>query len=251
MLEAGRRLCWLKDREPHGEWLLLLERIGVEERTARNMMRAARKFDGPNRKLVSDLRSVTKVYELATLDDEDLDELRKGGTIAGATLDDIQHMTPTELRDTLRRERKEHKERVAAQRVRIQDKDAKIGRLEDVTDDLHRRLDDARNPGRLTPTQAGRELLIETARVGRGLEIALGNTTAVVRRLYQLSKAGKTVVEGHEMTPWALPQELVHVRAQLDAIATSAHRALGELDEQLSDPLVTAPPPPDHIDNDE
>ena len=251
-LEAGRRLCWLKDREPHGEWLPLLKRIGIHDRTADRMMLAARKFlDGPNSTLVANLNSVTKIYELATQDDDDLAALRKGGTIAGATLDDIQRMTPTELRDTLRRERKEHKERVAAQRVRIQDKDAKIGRLEDVTDDLHRRLDDARNPGRLTPTQAGRELLIETARVGRGLEIALDNTTEVVRRLYQLSKAGKTVVEGHEMTPRALPQELVHVRAQLDAIATSAHRALGELDEQLSDPLVTAPPPPDHIDNDE
>ena len=249
MLEAGRRLCWLREREPHGQWLGLLERIGISRAVASKMMQAARKFLGtPNVKLVQHLASVTKAYELAMLDDDDLDELRKGSAAAGMTLDDIQRMTPTELRDTLRRERKERKAREAAQRQRMESKDSHIGRLEEVSDDLHRRLDDALNPGRLTPTQAGRELLIETARVGRELEVALDNTTAVVRRLYQLSEAGRVFVEGHEMTPPALPQELVHVRAQLDAIATSAHRALGELDEQLSDPLVTAPPPPADAD---
>ena len=115
MLEAGRRLCWLRDREPHGEWLPLLERIGIHDRAARRMMLAARKFgDGPNRTLVSDL-SVTKVYELTAIPDEDLGELREGGTVAGLTLDDVDRMAPSELRAALRAERKERRDRADAQ----------------------------------------------------------------------------------------------------------------------------------------
>ena len=69
-------------------------------------MRAARKFlGGPNTKLVTDLPSITHVYELALMDDDDLAELREGGTVAGHTLDDIQRMSPSELRAALRKER--------------------------------------------------------------------------------------------------------------------------------------------------
>ena len=259
MLEVGRRLCWLKDREPHGEWTALLERIGIHERAARRIMQAAHKFlDGPNRTLVSDLGSVTKVYELATLDDDDLDELRQGGTIAGMALDDIQRMTPTELRDTLRRERKERQEALAAQRERLENKDAKVRQLEDLSDDLHQRLDAARNPGRRTLTEAGRELLIESARVGRELEVAIENVQACVKRLYEISEreqaaaGGRLTIAGRDASPHAggpapAGKELLHVRGQLDAIATTARRALDALDEQLSDHLATERQPPDDI----
>lgn len=132
MLEAGRRLCWLRDREPHGEWLPLLARIGIHERNARLMMSAARKFmDGPNRKLASDLGSVTKVYELAAMPDEDLDELREGGTVAGLTLDDVDRMAPSELRAALRQERRERKERADAQRQIATRRQERIDSLEE------------------------------------------------------------------------------------------------------------------------
>ena len=80
MLEACRRLILLKEHEMHGAWLALLDRIGVGEATAQRMMLAARKFigaDGSNSALVRDLNSVTKVYELAMLDDDDLAELKE------------------------------------------------------------------------------------------------------------------------------------------------------------------------------
>ena len=139
MLEAGRRLCWLRDREPHGDWLPLLERIGVHERAARRMMHAARRFaGGPNRTLVSGLGSVTKVYELAMLDDEGLNELREGGRVAGLTLDDIDQMAPSELRAALRAERKERKERADSQKDIAARRQERLDALEEENERLRR-----------------------------------------------------------------------------------------------------------------
>ncbi len=143
MIEAGAELIRIKEHEAHGTWVTVLkERIGISPGVAKCLMRAARKFiDGPNRRLVADLNSATKVYELALMDDEDLDELREGGTIAGATLDDIQRMSPSELRATLRAERKERREREKAQRERSAKKGRTIDDLEESLRETERRLD--------------------------------------------------------------------------------------------------------------
>ena len=139
MLEAGRRLCWLREREPHGEWMGVLERIGIGQSVANKMMQAARRFSGgPNSELVTNLASVTKTYELAMLDDEDLDELREGGTVAGLTLDDIDRMAPSELRAALRAERKEKKERADTQREIAARRQERLDALEEENERLRR-----------------------------------------------------------------------------------------------------------------
>ena len=137
ILEAGRRLCWLRDREPHGEWLPLLERIGISRSMASRMIQASRRFaDGPNRQLVADLGSATKTYELMLLDDEDLDELREGGTVAGLTLDDVDRMAPSELRAALRAERKERRDRADAQGKVAAARQRRIAELEEANSRL-------------------------------------------------------------------------------------------------------------------
>lgn len=164
MLEAGRRLIQLKEHEDRGNWLPALEKIGIGHASATRMMRAARKFlAGPNIALVQCLGSVSQVYELAMEDDDDLAELRDGGTIAGVTLDDIQRMPPSELRKTLRAERQERRERELAQTERALDKERHIQRLQDKLDGARSRARALARPGSIPADEQLQELHREIA----------------------------------------------------------------------------------------
>ena len=177
MLEAGRRLCWLRDREPHGEWMGALALIGIGQSVANKMMQAARKFVGPNSELVTNLASVTKTYELAMLDDEDLDELREGGTVAGLTLDDIDRMAPSELRAALRAERKEKKERADAQRKVATRRQERIDELEQANERLRhpeRIRWDERAAARLNDMYAARRAIVRNAWEMKGVLVWCG-----------------------------------------------------------------------------
>lgn len=140
MLEAGKRLILIKENEPHGEFTRIIEeRLGLAPQVARRMMQASIKFlgadlGGAKRSALSVLGK-TKLYELMVLDDEELDELAEGGTVAGLVKDDVDRMTSRELRIALRQARAdaEAKARVLA------DKNAKI-------DELATRLERRRQP---------------------------------------------------------------------------------------------------------
>lgn len=129
MLEAGKRLIVLKEHEDHGAFHLSLERIGLEARTAQLMMKAAVKFSSPNTKSISHLGS-TKLFTLMTQDDEDLEELADGGTLAGLKLDDVEKMSVRELKAALRKEREKRKEEADAHETLLEKKDQKINQLD-------------------------------------------------------------------------------------------------------------------------
>ena len=250
ILAAGQRLIQLKEHEPHGEWMGLLERIGLGHDTAKRMMRAARKFlGGPNGALVPHLNSATKLYELALMDDDDLAELREGGTIAGATLDDIQRMSPSELRAVLRATRKEANEREDAQRERIKKKDAQIEQLESDVDGLRRTVEAARNPGRKEWTDTERGLLLESARADMDLRRAVENFEAVIERLHE--HAGKEDARAQSrlggLCNVPAAKALLNVRGRLDATSSYLHGKLGDIDERLSEHLATERPAPDDV----
>ncbi|EMK0351704.1 DUF3102 domain-containing protein [Citrobacter amalonaticus] len=130
MLEAGKRLVILKENEPYGDFTNILENdLGLAPQVARRMMQASVKFlgngnDQPKRSALSVLGK-TKLYELMVLDDEELDALADGGTVAGATLDEIDRMTSRELKTALR----EARETNAAQQRVLADKNEKIDTL--------------------------------------------------------------------------------------------------------------------------
>lgn len=130
MLEAGKRLVILKENEPYGDFTNILENdLGLAPQVARRMMQASVKFlgngnDQPKRSALSVLGK-TKLYELMVLDDEELDALADGGTVAGATFDDIDRMTSRELKTALR----EARETNAAQQRVLADKNEKIDAL--------------------------------------------------------------------------------------------------------------------------
>ena len=135
MLHAGRRLIQLKEHEPHGNFTKCLEQLDISRQVASNMMKSARKFldeDGrPTVKLVLQLTSITKIYELAMMDDEDLKTLEEGGSLAGKTLDDIQVMTATEVRNLYRKEREERRAEREAQAEILSKKNQRIDELQE------------------------------------------------------------------------------------------------------------------------
>ncbi|HAW1187107.1 TPA: DUF3102 domain-containing protein [Escherichia coli] len=130
MLEAGKRLIILKENEPHGDFTDILENeLGLAPQVARRMMQASMKFLGnedesPKRSTLSVLGKA-KLYDLMVLDNEELDELADGGTVAGLTLDDVDRMSVRELRQALR----EARETNAAQQRVLADKNEKIDSL--------------------------------------------------------------------------------------------------------------------------
>ncbi|EAA8046614.1 DUF3102 domain-containing protein [Salmonella enterica] len=129
MLEAGKRLVILKENEPHGDFIDIVEsQLSLSKRTAQVMMQASLKYLSPKLEPKAQalaLLGKTKLFELMTEDDEDLVELADGGTIAGMSLDDIDRMTSRELKAALR----EARETNAAQQRVLADKNEKIDSL--------------------------------------------------------------------------------------------------------------------------
>lgn len=126
-LEVGRCLIVMREHEPHGEWLRLLEEIGMQARAAQRMIQAAVKFSNASTSthLIEAAKSKSKLLELMILDDEDLQTLADGGTVADLTLDDVDRMPVSELRRALRDTRAQNtaKDRLLAT------KDAKLNEL--------------------------------------------------------------------------------------------------------------------------
>ncbi|EIL0078231.1 DUF3102 domain-containing protein [Salmonella enterica] len=129
MLEAGKRLVILKENEPHGDFIDIVEsQLSLSKRTSQVMMQASLKYLSPKLEPKAQalaLLGKTKLFELMTEDDEDLVELADGGTIAGMSLDDIDRMTSRELKAALR----EARETNAAQQRVLADKNEKIDSL--------------------------------------------------------------------------------------------------------------------------
>lgn len=129
LFAAGRALIWLKEMEPQGEFYRVLDEVGIPDRGARKLMQAVAKYSqGPRTKL-ADLGR-TKLLELIAEDDETLDALADGGTVAGLTRDDIAAMSARELRDALRAAReKADQDRAAHDRI-LEGKNKKIDELD-------------------------------------------------------------------------------------------------------------------------
>lgn len=158
MLEAGRRLVLIKEHELHGEWLDCLADIGLSLRSAQKMMQAAVKYS--NTPGLAKLGR-TKLLELMAEDDEDLQALAEGGTLAGHTLDDVDRMSTRDLRETLRKERAARTKEATAHERMLDRKNKKI-------DELDRKLHDKEHRTREWPFRV-REIQIETTTLGGGV----------------------------------------------------------------------------------
>ena len=134
--QAGLRLLCIKESEPHGEFLHIVEgQLGLTERTAQQMMQTARrlcsdKLAGSAAKLLQ--LGSSKVATLLVEDDETLAAFADGGTVAGLTFDKVDAMGVRELRVKVR----DQDATLKARDKIIKDKNAKIDQL---SEQLHRR----------------------------------------------------------------------------------------------------------------
>lgn len=108
-LEVGRCLIVMKECEGHGNWLNVLEEVGVGADTAQRMMKVAVRFSNTasTRHLVDAAKSKTKLIELLVLDDEEMSALNDGESVRGLQLDDVERMSVSELRRALRQARED------------------------------------------------------------------------------------------------------------------------------------------------
>jgi hypothetical protein len=134
--QAGLRLICIKESEPHGDFLEILEnQIGMHPRTAQRLMQTAARLSKPAlaphaEKLLR--LGQSKVAELLVEDDETLVAFAEGGTVAGMTLDKYDAMSLREARRNLR----EQEATLKAKDKVIEGKSKKIDALEE---QLHRR----------------------------------------------------------------------------------------------------------------
>lgn len=103
-LELGKRLLILKELTPHGEFMNRCELLGFSDRAVNRFMQAAFKFSKVANlaNLTEKLSSQSKLLELVTMDDDDLQQLADGETVRGLNLDEIDTMTASELKAALR-----------------------------------------------------------------------------------------------------------------------------------------------------
>jgi hypothetical protein len=130
----GKRFIRIKAHEEHGRFQQVIEELGFTYRSAAYAMVAARKFS--NVQTFSHL-GASKMIALTVLDEDQIEKLDEGGTVAGMTLDDIDRMTNRELRENLRKEKENvKKEEEAREKERktqenaIAQKEAKINELD-------------------------------------------------------------------------------------------------------------------------
>lgn len=130
MVEMGNLLIHMKEREAVGDWHDALARIGIAPRYAQRAMQIAVRFgaDMQRRQLAATL-GATKVLELLTEDDDTIDQLADGGTLAGHTVDELSGMSTRELRELVRKERADRKDEKSADEEIIASKEQKIQRL--------------------------------------------------------------------------------------------------------------------------
>jgi len=187
MLAAGRALIVVREHVPHGEWGEFLGRLGLEERLARRMCQAAIKFS--NRALTPDLVKAagnkTKLFELMVLDDEDIQELNDGGTVAGLHLDKIARASTAELRKQVRDLLEEKK---AVERV-LDEKTQKMNRME-------AELAKARDtkPAALEPDEQQQKLSLALVAAAQGVEHAVKHKlhAAIAELLAHAEELGDT-----------------------------------------------------------
>ena len=159
--EFGRVLVVLKEHMPHGKFQETVKReFNIAPQSARRMIQATVKFCSPQLlkaqpKLLTLGKS--KLFELMTEDDEDLQELADGGSVNGITLDDVDRMTIKELRAALR----ESRDTAEAKDKIIADKNKKV-------DELAEKLAKKQTGKEPSPEDVGSELTMQLS----SLEVA-------------------------------------------------------------------------------
>ncbi|HIE4485195.1 TPA: hypothetical protein ACXM52_000318 [Stenotrophomonas maltophilia] len=166
ILEMGRGLLLIKEQTPHGEFEGQVQLRGIHPRAARRLMGVALKFTKTDTMSVLKAAGTqAKVLELAVLDDDDLEALESGDSVAGITLDDVERMSASQLRQALRETRA--------------DADAKDQRITKLSDDLNKAEEKTAKAQRkwkkATPDEQSQELLTQLEQAAAQVRIAIAS----------------------------------------------------------------------------
>ncbi|PKL96807.1 MAG: hypothetical protein CVV18_00390 [Gammaproteobacteria bacterium HGW-Gammaproteobacteria-8] len=101
-VELGKRLILLKELAPHGEFEDRAEELGFTSRTAQRFMQVAAKVakSATMSLLAGRAKGINALLELVTYDDDELEVLKD--------LDDVECMSPSQLRAALRESREQY-----------------------------------------------------------------------------------------------------------------------------------------------
>lgn len=118
IFELGGYLLMLREACPHGHFLPVLERLGVEPRAAQRYMEISKRFANASTSTHLNALGMSKLVELLPLDNEQLEDLTELGQTGELALDDLGNMSVKELRTAVRKARAEsekHKARAERQ----------------------------------------------------------------------------------------------------------------------------------------
>lgn len=153
--ELGGYLLLLKEGCDHGQFITVLEGLGVNYQSAKKYMAITRRFANGSTSTHLEKLGFSKMAELLPLDDDQVDDLVGEGQTGELALDDVARMSVRELRAAVRKERTE----TTKQKSQVE-------RLTAVNTELH---EEARLIKRLPADQALQKMCAEAS--GLALEL--------------------------------------------------------------------------------
>ena len=160
IFELGGYLLLLKEGCAHGEFMPVLERLGINQHSANKYMAVTQRFANSSTSTNLEKLGFSKMAELLPLDDEQAGELAELGQTGELALDDVARMSVKQLRAAVRKERAE----AAKQKNQVE-------RLTAVNTELH-------EEARLVKRLPANEALAKTKKAAVGLQ---NETVGLVR----------------------------------------------------------------------
>lgn len=208
VMELGKRLLILKEITPHGEFNKRVEMLNFTPRMAQKFMSAVLKFSKTNSSsLLQKAGNQTKLLELVTLDDDEIQVIEQGGSIGEVSLDSIETMSVRELKDELRKIKADKE----AGDLLLQKKDQKINELD-------AKLTKLQSPAQIKKRAESEEQLIAAKALEEATSACLTMHNDTVRFKNTINSVLDTINE----------HGLYNIQEQLEALVISAFQQIAQ-----------------------
>ncbi|MDO7521192.1 DUF3102 domain-containing protein [Acinetobacter baumannii] len=213
VMELGKRLLILKEITPHGEFNKRVEMLNFTPRMAQKFMSAVLKFSKTNSSsLLQKAGNQTKLLELVTLDDDEIQVIEQGGSIGEVSLDSIETMSVRELKDELRKIKADKE----AGDLLLQKKDQKINELD-------AKLTKLQSPAQIKKRAESEEQLIAAKALEEANTACLTMHNDTVRFKNTVNSVLDTINE----------HGLYNIQEQLEALVVSAFQQIAQTSVEL------------------
>ncbi|MEW5969597.1 MAG: hypothetical protein AB1706_06980 [Pseudomonadota bacterium] len=213
VMELGKRLLILKEITPHGEFNKRVEMLNFTPRMAQKFMSAVLKFSKTNSSsLLQKAGNQTKLLELVTLDDDEIQVIEQGGSIGEVSLDSIETMSVRELKDELRKIKADKE----AGDLLLQKKDQKINELD-------AKLTKLQSPVQIKKRAESEEQLIAAKALEEANTACLTMHNDTVRFKNTVNSVLDTINE----------HGLYNIQEQLEALVVSAFQQIAQTSVEL------------------